>query len=107
MQIWTDVFFCSLHTPYTCGIIVCYLYVEDIQSIEYTTVSGGISDPPVAAEEAVVISGESEIYIGGPLDMPGATVEIVETEPVQITTPAQRKQPIKKKSEYREQLLLR
>ena len=86
---------------------MCSSYADDIQSIEYTTVSEGISDPPVAAEEAVIISGDSEIYVGGPLDMPGATVEIVETEPVPIYTPSQRKQPVKKKSEYREQLLLR
>ena len=66
-----------------------------------------MSDPPATAEDAVVISGDSDIYVGGPLDMPGATVEIVETEPIPASTPSLKKTPDKKKPEYREQLLLK
>ena len=80
---------------------------DEVPHVEYSTVAGGISDPPTTDEEAVVISGDSEIYVGGPLDMPGATVEIVETEPMPVSTPTNRKQLVKKKHEFREQLLLR
>lgn len=66
-----------------------------------------MSDPPATAEDAVVISGDSDIYVGGPLDMPGATVEIVETEPISMSMASQRRPLVKKKPEFREQLLLR
>ena len=83
------------------------LFVCSTDDIEYTTVSGGMSDPPTATTNGdVVISGEGEMYVGGPLDMPGATVEIVETEPFSVSTP-QRRPLVKKKPEFREQLLLR
>lgn len=85
-------------------IVYC---IDDVNTIGYTTVSGGVSDPPATAEDAVVISGDGDLYVGGPLDMPGATVEIVETEPIPASTPSQRKTPDKKKLEYREQLLLK
>lgn len=39
--------------------------------------------------------------------MPGATVEIVESEPISVVSPSQRRPVVKKKPEYREQLLLR
>ena len=83
------------------------LYTDDVNTIDYTTVSGGVSDPPGTAEDAVVISGDSDMYVGGPLDMPGATVEIVETEPIPASTPYLKKPPDKKKPEYREQPLIK
>ena len=67
-----------------------------------------MSDPPTATTNGeVIISGEGEMYVGGPLDMPGATVEIVETEPISMSMASQRRPLVKKKPEFREQLLLR
>ena len=74
-------------------------------TVEYDTESGAISDPPANTEDTVVISEEGDIYVGGPLDVPGATVEIVESEPIPVATPTQRRTPSKKKTEYREHLL--
>lgn len=80
--------------------------IDDEHTI-YNTGSGAIDDPPATAEDTVVISEDGDIYVEGPLDMPGATVEIVESEPIPMTTPTQRRAPVKKKTEYREQLLLK
>lgn len=75
--------------------------------MEYTSASGGSGDHPTTADDAVIISGDSDMYVEGPLDMPGATVEIVETDPIPVSALSEGKPPIKKNSAYREQLLLK
>ena len=83
------------------------IVIDSEHTVEYNTDSGVIGDPPANTEDTVVISEDGDIYVGGPLDVPGATVEIVESEPIPVATPTQRRTPAKKKTEYRENLLLK
>ena len=64
-----------------------------------------MAPPPDTPTSEVIISEDSEVFTEGALDMPGATVEIVETSPMMVSQP---KTPKKKSMPaYREQLLLR
>ena len=63
---------------------------------------------PLSDANTVVITAEdSEVFTTGPLDAPGAMVEIVDTEPLTSSTPGGREQTEKSTPVYREQLLLR
>ena len=80
--------------------------------MEYTPTSSAslstaapLSD--ATANTVVVTAEDSEVFTTGPLDAPGAMVEIVDTEPLTSSTPGGRKQTKKTTPVYREQLLLR
>ena len=80
--------------------------------MEYTPTSSAslstaapLSD--ATANTVVVTAEDSEVFTTGPLDAPGAMVEIVDTEPLTSSTPGGRKQTKKSTPVYREQLLLR
>ena len=79
----------------------------DSPHIEYVTISE--SDPgesvPISTTTTTTLS-EDNVIVEGPLDMPGATVEIVETDPQPVLTPQEKKSK-KGPPVYREQLLLR
>ncbi len=76
----------------------------DSPHIEYVTISDP-SNGEAMASASVNVSGEGSVLVEGPLDVPGAMVEIVETEPGPAATPqgkAKRRPQV-----YREELLLR
>lgn len=71
--------------------------------IEYVTPPG--STPLDGTTSAVVIADDGEVFAEAPMDVPGATVEVIATPSLSIA----RQKPSKKKGApaYREQLLLR
>lgn len=80
--------------------------------MEYTPTSSAslstaapLSD--ATANTVVITAEDSEVFTTGPLDAPGAMVEIVDTEPLTSSTPGGHKQTKKSTPVYREQLLLR
>lgn len=77
----------------------------DTTHIEYVTISQSESGETIPTSTAITEDGS--VFVEGPLDMPGATVEIVETDPQPILTPRGKSKSRKDPPVYREQLLLR
>ena len=83
----------------------CNGVTGDSPHIEYVTISE--SDPGESVPISTATTTLSDdVFVEGPLDMPGATVEIVETDPHPVSTPQEKKSK-KGPPVYREQLLLR
>ena len=55
----------------------------------------------------VTYTGSTDVFVEGALDVPGATVEVVETDPQPVPASSQRRQPPKGAPAYREGLLLK
>ena len=89
--------------PVTCSFSIAHSPTQ----IEYVTApDGDLSAEGV--ETTVIIAGDSsDVITEGPLDIPGATVEIVETDPLPLASHQQRKSPKKEAPAYRQHLLFR
>lgn len=70
---------------------------------------GGDMDSANNLEPPVIITytGGTDVLVEGALDVPGATVEVVETDPQPVLTSVRPKPPKKGVPEYREKLLLK
>ncbi len=78
-------------------------FIESSASVNTTTPSNNDSEPPMI----VTYTGNTSVFVEEALDVPGETVEIVETDPQTITISEARKQTKRKIPEYRQKLLMR
>ena len=81
--------------------------VEEYAPTSSSTISKAAPLSDATANTVVITAEDSEVFTTGPLDAPGAMVEIVDTEPLTSSTPGGRKQTKKSTPVYREQLLFR
>ena len=94
--------------PVGCSSMYCtsthLVPIASASRIEYVTTPIS-APPPDTPTSAVIITEDNEVFTEGALDMPGATVEIVETSP--MVTPKPKSAKKKGMPAYREELLLR
>lgn len=90
------------------SLLFSFTAAESTTHIEYVTISqdDGGENPPINTASATV-SDDGTVFVEGPLDMPGATVEIVETDHQPVLTSKGRNKSRVEAPAYREQLLLR
>ena len=88
---------------YAMPIVLSQFYccvIDDSPHIEYVTISESDTGESVPISNASTALSDGNVFVEGPLDMPGATVEIVETDPQPVLTPRTRNQ--RKNHQYTE-----
>lgn len=93
-------------------LVVFYYFVEPAESPSRISGSGDIASADIAgtsteSDVIVTYTGNTDVFGEGPLDMPGATVEVVETDPQPASTSAASKDYKKGAPAYRQRLLLK